>query len=167
MGTSLGERLERAIFESQLTQSQLAEKAGVTQQSISYIIKNNLKESKLAPKLADALGVDPSWLILGVGTLSKSSAYEIPIINCFVQLQKLLRDQQTTFTAPILFTENYLGKLAFAYQTELRQVAICTEKDTFSAEEFLLIEPNSFQVICEPRESAYPIYEWRSRMLEY
>ncbi|MBM7073259.1 helix-turn-helix transcriptional regulator [Shewanella sp. 202IG2-18] len=167
METNLGERLERAIFESQLTQSQLAEKAGVTQQSISYIIKNKLKESKLAPKLAYALGVDPSWLILGVGTFSKSSGYEIPIINCFVQLQKLLRDQQTTFIAPTLFTEDYLGKLAFAYQTELRQVAICGEKDTFSADEFLLIEPKSFQVINEPREGAYPIYEWRNRRLEY
>ena len=167
METSLGERLERALFESQLTQGQLAEKAGVTQQSISYIIKNKLKESKLAPKLAYALGVDPSWLILGAGTLSRSSSYEIPIINSFVQLQKLLRDQKVNFMAPTLFTEDYLGKLAFAYQTELRQVAICGEENTFSAEEFLLIEPSSFQVINEPREAAYPIYEWRNRRLEY
>ncbi|RLV57933.1 XRE family transcriptional regulator [Parashewanella curva] len=167
METSLGERLERALFELNVTQKQLAKKAGVTQQTISYIVKNKIPESKLAPKLADALGINPNWLILGLGELTKNFGYEIPIINSYFVLQKFFRDGYRIYGEPFLVTEINLGKQAFAFQTDLDQVAICSLENSFNAKEFLLIEASKFQVLDSQQDNAYPIYEWRKRSVEY
>lgn len=167
METSLGERLERALIEVQMTQKQLAHKAGVTQQAISYIIKHKVNESKMAPKLAEAMGINPSWLILGVGQLHKDFGAELPIISSFVSLQKFLRDGTMLIGTPTVMTEAGLGSTAFAYQTTLHKVALCSLSDDFNATEFLLVEENKLDVVTEPMTNAYPIYEWRIRSVEF
>ncbi|MBM7070753.1 helix-turn-helix transcriptional regulator [Shewanella sp. 202IG2-18] len=167
METTLGERLERALIEVQMTQSQLAQKAGVTQQAISYIIKHKVDETKMAPKLAEALGVNPSWLILGIGRLYKDFGTELPIISSFVLLQKFLRDGVTPPGTPTVLTEADLSPSAFAYQTELHKVALCDLSDDFNATEFLHVQGAQLEVVTEPMTNAYPIYEWRVRSVEF
>ena len=167
METTLGERLERALIEVQMTQRQLAHKAGVTQQAISYIIKNKVDESKLAPKLAEAMSINPSWLILGIGQLNKESGTELPIINSCVSLQKFLRDGNKPYGVPTVLTEANFGSSAFAYQTELHKLAICTINDDYNATDFLLVESNRLEVVEQPMTNAYPIYEWRIRSVEF
>ncbi|RLV58100.1 XRE family transcriptional regulator [Parashewanella curva] len=167
MESNLGERLEQALFELDVSQAQLAKRSGISQQSISYIIRNKISDSKLAPKLASALGVSPTWLILGIGNLTEGYAREIPVINSYFILQKFLRDGRLHGFVNLIFTEIYLGKQAFAYQTELKQVAICSLENTFEAEEFLFLDSSGHRVVHEPMDNAFPIYEWRRRNVEY
>ena len=167
MDKNLGERLERAMFELKITQAQLAKKAGVTQQAISYIIKNKLTESKMAPKLAEAMGINPNWLLLGIGELTKNFGYEVPIINSFFVLQKFFRDGYRVHDEPFLITEINIGQQAFAFQTGINEVTICSRANTFNAKQFLLIEATRTEIVDEITENAYPIFERRMRSVEY
>ncbi|RLV60406.1 XRE family transcriptional regulator [Parashewanella curva] len=167
METTLGERLERALIELQVSQTELAKRSGVTKQAINYIINQKLTESKLAPKLANALNINPNWLMLGIGQLECKISREVPILNSFVALQKYLKDGIFIWGSPSILTEKNLGKLAFAFQTELKKVALCGLENTFNATEFLVIEPAKYEIVTEQIDGSFPIYEWRIRCVEF
>jgi SOS-response transcriptional repressor LexA len=65
----LGARIRQVLSEKGLTQSQLARLVGVKQQTISYICAPDspASTSRYAPKIADVLGVNPTWLQSGEG----------------------------------------------------------------------------------------------------
>ena len=62
----VGDKVKRLRDERALTQSELAEKAGLTVAALSRIERNNAEPRPTTRrKLAEALGVDPSELIGG------------------------------------------------------------------------------------------------------
>jgi SOS-response transcriptional repressor LexA len=65
--TTMGDRLKRAIKMAGTSQSDLARKSGIKQQTISYLIASHSTGSGYAVRLATSLGVNPLWLQEGVG----------------------------------------------------------------------------------------------------
>ena len=65
----LGARIRRVLAEKNLSQAQLARLVGVKQQTISYICATDspASTSRYATKIAQVLGVNPSWLQSGEG----------------------------------------------------------------------------------------------------
>jgi phage repressor protein C with HTH and peptisase S24 domain len=64
---SLAERLKEARQDAQLSQSELARRAGVSQSTINNIESRRNNGSKYLFAIADALGLNPGWLADGVG----------------------------------------------------------------------------------------------------
>lgn len=63
--TTFALRLKTARLDKGLSQSELADKAGVSQSLITKIESGNAQESRKASKLAAVLGVDTDWLVTG------------------------------------------------------------------------------------------------------
>lgn len=64
MGT-LGERLAEAMKKKGMTQTDLADKVGVTQGTVWKILSGKAERSKFLPELARVLGVSLHWLATG------------------------------------------------------------------------------------------------------
>lgn len=64
-----GDRLKTALKHAQMTQQQLADKIGISQQSIQYICSPKAKGSKYSLQIAEALNVSPSWLSFNSGDM--------------------------------------------------------------------------------------------------
>lgn len=64
LGSRLGEYLDRV----KMSQAELGRRAGVKQQTISYLISSGAESSAYAVRIASALGVNPAWLQDGVGS---------------------------------------------------------------------------------------------------
>lgn len=62
---TIKDRLKKKRIELDMTQAQLAEKAGVKQQTIQLIEAGETKRPRYLVELADALGCEPSWLLNG------------------------------------------------------------------------------------------------------
>jgi SOS-response transcriptional repressor LexA len=65
----LGKRIKDVLREKGITQAELARLVGTKQQTISYIVsdQNPAQTSRYATKIAEVLGVNPSWLQTGDG----------------------------------------------------------------------------------------------------
>lgn len=70
MDAEFGNRLRQCRKAAGLTQTQLGERAGVKQGTISKIERGEQDESAKVPLLADVLGVSASWLATGEGPRS-------------------------------------------------------------------------------------------------
>jgi len=70
----LKDRLKHARRQSGLTQTELAEKAGIAQASISEIERGLSRTSGHLVKIAQICGVNPLWLAEGVGTIHGSGS---------------------------------------------------------------------------------------------
>ncbi len=62
---SLASRLKTARKAAGLTQEQLAQAAGVSQGAIQKVENGKSHRPRKIKKIADVLGVSPSWLLLG------------------------------------------------------------------------------------------------------
>ena len=62
---TLSERLKKKRLELNMTQDELATKAGVSQQSIQLIEAGETKRPRFLLEIAKALHCDPSWLQYG------------------------------------------------------------------------------------------------------
>lgn len=71
---TLAERLKWARDRKQLTQQQLADRAGVKQSTIGNIESGTRLDPRFLVEIAVAVGVDPVWLALGKG----SPDYSLP-----------------------------------------------------------------------------------------
>ncbi len=72
---TLGERLREARLRLGMSQRDLAEASGVSQQVIHLIESNKVKVTAQAPYLAKALGTPLEWLLFGEGW---NQASEVP-----------------------------------------------------------------------------------------
>lgn len=75
---TIKERLKKKRLELAMTQAELAEKAGVKQQSIQLIEAGVTKRPRYLFELANALECDPGWLLYGSksGQATSNNAYE-------------------------------------------------------------------------------------------
>src|SRR5690606_28767987 len=65
MATTFGERLKLAMRKAKITQAEMAEKLGITQQSVQFACSPKSKSSKHTERMAEILGVSASWLAFG------------------------------------------------------------------------------------------------------
>lgn len=99
------DRLRKAIEHSKLNQSQVAEKAGTTQQVVSAILNRGSEGSTYTAQLAKACGVSPDWLARGQGPMVAAQeviAYEaIPgeageVAAAYMKLSPAMRESVRT-----------------------------------------------------------------------
>lgn len=62
---TISQRLKQKRMELNMTQAQLAEKAGMKQQSYQQIEAGSTKRPRYLFELAEALQCDPLWLLYG------------------------------------------------------------------------------------------------------
>lgn len=82
MISTYAERLKRALKDKHMTQKELAERIGVTQQTIGHLCSGRSTGSKHTPTIAAALGIDPVWLETGNDqrrTTTHSTAIPAPV----------------------------------------------------------------------------------------
>lgn len=66
---SYGKRLSRALDHGGLTQQQLAEKVGISQQAVNKLVLRGRVGSRFTPQIAAACGVSADWLATGKGPM--------------------------------------------------------------------------------------------------
>ena len=162
---TFAKRLQQAIERLGISQAEAARRCGVSQQSINYIISNDLKHSKLAVSIADALSINPDWLIYGEGKFKETTYYEIPVFDKAYDLLKYLNNDIDTDAVRTIMVDLYLGDLAFAYLVEPNKMALCCKKE-YNVEpmDFLCISGLSIEVNKKPiSDMSFSIFEWRTR----
>lgn len=166
---TFAERLKMAIEKMGISQAEAARRSGISQQSINYIISNNLKQSKLAVKIASSLDINPDWLIYGEGKFKETKYYEIPIFDNAYKILKYINHDIDTDSLPSLIVDLYLGNLAFAYLASPTKLAICCEKEYNSSPlDYLCILGTSAEINKKPiTDLAFSIIEWRSRCANF
>lgn len=74
----MGARIQQKMDDIGLSQEQLADMVGISQNSISKIIRGITQRSKSTPKIAKALGVSEVWLVYGDGIPTSNEVFPIP-----------------------------------------------------------------------------------------
>lgn len=83
---NLSTRLTRAMQRLNVNQSELARRLGIKPQTIQYLCCSGAKRSKFIFEIADALGINPTWLIAGEGSMLLDSKTDnalttVPLIS--------------------------------------------------------------------------------------
>jgi SOS-response transcriptional repressor LexA len=91
-GSTLGERLMLMLEKRQMSQHDLAKQAGMSQQSVNYLVNPNQgtpeeKRSERVVEMSLVLGCDPVWLATGKGSpfaggyIQGKVANRVPLLN--------------------------------------------------------------------------------------
>ena len=165
---TFAEKLKIALKKRELSQAEAARLCGIAQQSLNYIISNNLNSSKLALQIASSLNINPEWLILGQGKFEETKLYELPIIHSPYMLKKFLQREIDENTMDYTVINVFLGDTAFAYLTDSKKIAICaTEIINVYQIEYLNITNAAVIISKEKEELSFPIFEWRIRNVDF
>jgi transcriptional regulator with XRE-family HTH domain len=167
---TFAERLKIAINKRGISQAEAARLCGIAQQSLNYIIANNLKSSKLAIQIASSLAISPDWLILGQGKFEENKIYELPIIHSPYMLSKFLKNELNENSLDHTVINTDLGDLAFAYLFETKKMLICSQEITNYQNqklEYLSIEEFNAYITKKKEKLSFPIFEWRIRNVDY
>lgn len=103
---TLANRLKTCREDLDLTQAELAKKAGLKNQSIIGSLESGYrKSSSYIPQIAQSLGVDPLWLATGK---SSSSTKDNPTIT---EINALVSDMDAAMTDAVLQHIRFLHNL--------------------------------------------------------
>lgn len=166
MKNTFAKRLKLAIEKRNISQAEAARKCGISQQSINYIINNNLKSSKLAAQIASALCINPEWLISGRGKFEESKVYEIPIIHSVNMLNKFIQKKIDLNSLSYTVIDRYLSDLVFAYLIKPKKMLICYDETAIAdivASQYLTVENDTVSITDQKYDFSFPIFEWRLR----
>lgn len=162
---SFSERLRFVLYKREMSQSEAARRCGITQQAMNYIIKNNLESSKLAIQIANGLNVNPEWLVYGKGKFENAELTELPLIDNYFILEAFVHGIKIPEDKGGVFVDKDYGKYAFAFCVEKNKIAICCSSDASIentlTHEYLVVMPDSFEVITNKKADCYQICEWR------
>jgi transcriptional regulator with XRE-family HTH domain len=162
---SLSERLRYVLFEKKLSQADAARRCGITQQAISYIIKNSVDSSKLSQQIAEGLSINHDWLIYGTGRMNNARGLKVPFIDNYFLLKAFISGTNTEIKFKYISTEYDYGEKAFAFQINNFEKVICcpvgnTEKN-LNRNEYITISENNISPNSEKSENTYIICERR------
>jgi SOS-response transcriptional repressor LexA len=155
----LGARIREVLSQKGLTQAQLARLVGVKQQTISYICAADspASTSRYATKIAQVLGVNPSWLQSGEGGQHdltvrielegvELTVRRVPLINN-KDVAALLDGRITPDSKAGLMTDANVGKRSFAVEIEGDSMRpLFRPGDRIVVDPDLLPEPGDFVV---------------------
>lgn len=93
----MNERIKLAREQANLTQSELAEKIGIKQQSVFKIECGETKNPRNIEKIASVLGVDLNWLLTGEGLMyPNKSPQDIKIQSMLGALTSSQKEEMLT-----------------------------------------------------------------------
>lgn len=95
MANEMGDKIEEALKEKNMTQKQLAKEAGITEAAVSHYIKGDREpRSNTLGTIAAVLGVTASFLLgMGVGSATTESK-----MQKFEQIKSLIAENKDGFT---------------------------------------------------------------------
>ena len=161
---SFSKRLKQILEKKNISQTKAAKLCGIAQQSMNYIINNELQSSKLALQIAEALDINPEWLICGEGHPDMTLANEVPILLTPSMLEKHIDNSLTPDILKFTVIDTFLGDQAFAYLVKPTELAICADNNTQSnTKKFLVLQDNKIIISNKPNTLSFPIFEWRTR----
>lgn len=98
---TLGKRLQKALDDAGMTQAQLAERLGISQQAVQFICSGRTKNSKHTGRIAEILGVTPEWLVFGTlhGVSESKNNYVATLTTKVYTIRQLDYDQEPTAEA--------------------------------------------------------------------
>ena len=106
MSEEIGRKIDEALKEKNMTQKELAEKAGVTEAAVSPYVKGDREpRSNTLGVIAAALGVTAGFLLgMGVGSVTKDEKVEKfdELKNLILETKNLLSLEQRAELAKIL-----------------------------------------------------------------
>lgn len=161
---NLSERIRFILYKHSISQSEAARRCGISQQSMNYIIKNNLTSSKLSHQIAEGLNVNAEWLINGLGNPEQRKMIEIPFFDNPLGLKAFLSGIPDLIKNHICIDIDY-GELAFAYMIDEYNIVICShDKKTFlktNHMEFIQINSDEVKISKTKIKNSFQICEWR------
>lgn len=114
MATTLGDRLKLAMRNAGVTQSELAEKLGITQQAVQMACSGKSKRSKHLERMAEILGVSASWLAFGADS-PEPQAGPIGKAVPLYSIDQLSKGEETDARTPCPF---HCGPNTYAFTVE-------------------------------------------------
>ena len=106
MSEEIGRKIDEALKEKNMTQKELAEKAGVTEAAVSHYVKGDREpRSNTLGVIAAALGVTAGFLLgMGVGSVTKDEKVEKydELKNLILETKNLLSLEERAELAKIL-----------------------------------------------------------------
>lgn len=80
---AIGFRVKQRRLELGLTQAELADRAGISQQSVEAIEKGRTRKPRSIIELAKALQCDPVWLVVGgsIMPIAEINAKKVPLLS--------------------------------------------------------------------------------------
>ncbi len=161
-------RLKLALEKRAISQAKAAKLAGISQQSINYIINSNLSTSKLGPRIAEALQINPDWLIYGKGKFEDTKIYDLPILHSQYMLKKFIAETLDHDKIDFTIIDEYLGEKAFAYLLRSNELLICCDSNyEYSSAKYLTMRNNELRITKAKKEISFPIFEWRTRSVDF
>lgn len=165
---SFSQRLKIIIRDKGLSQSQAAKKCEISQQSMNYMINRELQSSKLAPRIAKALEVNPDWLIYGVGRPDKRLFSEIPLLHSVTMLKRFIQGKLVISTLDFTIIDQSLGDKAFAYLLKPKELLICSDRtQKIMSQQYLIIKKDELIISKVLEKNAFPIIERRKRYKDF
>src|SRR5690606_19115897 len=114
MATTLGDRLKLAMRNAGVTQSELAEQLGITQQAVQMACSGKSKRSKHLERMAEIMGVSASWLAFGTyspGPQAGPIGKAVPLYS----IDQLSKGEETEARTPCPF---HCGPNTYAFTVE-------------------------------------------------
>lgn len=164
---TFAERLKFAIDKKGISQAEAARKAGISQQSMNYIITNNLSSSKLAPQIAAGLSISAEWLIYGSGRLEEAMVYELPVLATPYEVLKYINEDIDLNSLDFTVINTDLGERAFAYLISKKRMAICSSLNNINSSKYLKFTATTVTIADKGSELSFPIFEWRKRYCDF
>lgn len=165
---TFAERLKKALDKKKISQAEAARRCGISQQSINYIISNNVSSSKLGPAIASALKINPEWLIYGTGSFEEAKIYQVPLIHSLYMLNKFLKNELGKNSYDCVIIDTYIGNSAFAYLVAPKEIVVCsTEKSPSIGAQYLTIKNSAIIITDNKEELSFSIFEWRKRYVNF
>lgn len=95
MSEEIGKKIDEALKEKNMTQKELAEKAGVTEAAVSHYVKGDREpRSNTLGVIAAALGVTAGFLLgVGIGSMTKDDK-----LKKFEELKNLILENKELFS---------------------------------------------------------------------
>lgn len=165
---SFSMRLKEILHSKNLSQGQAAKICGISQQSIHYIIKSNLSNSKLAPQIASALNINSDWLIYGLGKPDLLHVSNLPILHSVHMLKKFLQGNIEIASLDLTIIDTYLGDNAFSYLFKPKEMLICADNThQISNTDYLTLHNDEIIITKQPKKLSFPIFERRKRCEDF
>lgn len=143
---TLADRLNFALKQADINQSELSKVVGLKPQAIQYLCSGKGKASTKSFEIAKALNVDPTWLTEGKGAynnFNKSINY-FPVIswNDIVNYENVISKLYTTDINKCLYSQHDYSVLSFVLKIE-NNVMQSNGTNSFPLGSLVIIDPEA------------------------
>lgn len=125
---TLGERLEQALVKQKMSHAGASAVTGVSQTTISHLIRTQARTYKNSKALADGLNINHDWLVYGRGGILNPTVYYLPIIHEYFRLRLYQSEGFLEDNTNFIVNERDYGEGSFA--TALNgELLICSQSE--------------------------------------